>query len=468
MFKKGFTLIELLVVIAIIAILAAILFPVFAKAREKARQTACLNNQKQITTSILMYVQDHEELFPSNETVWGSINMDKGVLICPTYGNKFPNGYLFNATLGDRALGDLAVPDMATVTVDGINKTGNNTSNNVKDIDLRHSSAAIVSYADGHAELTGGPSFTAILKPVKNYNWLLSPPSTLGFATSCSPSYGYSMSVAYAGRVWIPNAASTGNGSNAYWASVTMDEAHPVSSVRVQWFCDGSNRLSNYSVQGSMDGKSWSTLGSVSLTTARTGDATDNVPAGGTWKMIRVLVPAGGYVGGGAFGGPGIYMIAPICATGYCNTGSVDWAHGPSFGATATAANHNTNNGTTSTNGDLTDGDTNRVGSSNPWPAGAHITVDLQQARQINNLTVYWDNYGGPPGYYSANVPVSYSTDGSTFTNVTGATTSPAQDGSYTSVAFTAITARYWRISGCSGGSSYGLVNQIACYGPVQ
>ncbi len=60
----GFTLIELLVVIAIIAILAAILFPVFAKAREKARQTACLSNMKQIGTGLLMYVQDYDELYP--------------------------------------------------------------------------------------------------------------------------------------------------------------------------------------------------------------------------------------------------------------------------------------------------------------------------------------------------------------------------------------------------------------------
>jgi len=62
---QGFTLIELLVVIAIIAILAAILFPVFAQAREKARQTSCLSNEKQIGLSLLMYVQDYDEQFPS-------------------------------------------------------------------------------------------------------------------------------------------------------------------------------------------------------------------------------------------------------------------------------------------------------------------------------------------------------------------------------------------------------------------
>ena len=64
--KRGFTLIELLVVIAIIAILAAILFPVFARAREKARQSSCLNNTKQITLGILMYAQDYDEKIVSN------------------------------------------------------------------------------------------------------------------------------------------------------------------------------------------------------------------------------------------------------------------------------------------------------------------------------------------------------------------------------------------------------------------
>jgi prepilin-type N-terminal cleavage/methylation domain-containing protein/prepilin-type processing-associated H-X9-DG protein len=68
--RFGFTLIELLVVIAIIAILAAILFPVFAQAREKARQSTCVSNLKQLSTGVMMYVQDHDEMYPrSNQDV---------------------------------------------------------------------------------------------------------------------------------------------------------------------------------------------------------------------------------------------------------------------------------------------------------------------------------------------------------------------------------------------------------------
>jgi prepilin-type N-terminal cleavage/methylation domain-containing protein len=76
--QRAFTLIELLVVIAIIAILAAILFPVFAQAREKARQASCVSNYKQMATSIIMYTQDYDELFPlgtvHNGTTWLGAN----------------------------------------------------------------------------------------------------------------------------------------------------------------------------------------------------------------------------------------------------------------------------------------------------------------------------------------------------------------------------------------------------------
>src|SRR5579872_7119000 len=72
--NKGFTLIELLVVIAIIAILAAILFPVFAKVREKARQTSCLSNEKQLGLGILQYTQDNDESFMPSDN--GAVGMN--------------------------------------------------------------------------------------------------------------------------------------------------------------------------------------------------------------------------------------------------------------------------------------------------------------------------------------------------------------------------------------------------------
>src|SRR5690349_23632523 len=64
--RQAFTLIELLVVIAIIALLAAILFPVFGRARENARRTACASNLKQIGLGVMQYVQDYDEMLPTN------------------------------------------------------------------------------------------------------------------------------------------------------------------------------------------------------------------------------------------------------------------------------------------------------------------------------------------------------------------------------------------------------------------
>src|SRR3954453_21359937 len=82
--RRGFTLIELLVVIAIIAILAAILFPVFAQAREKARQAACFSNMKQIALACMLYAQDYDEVIVPNVVVLGvGINMPTGL---PTSG----------------------------------------------------------------------------------------------------------------------------------------------------------------------------------------------------------------------------------------------------------------------------------------------------------------------------------------------------------------------------------------------
>jgi prepilin-type N-terminal cleavage/methylation domain-containing protein/prepilin-type processing-associated H-X9-DG protein len=109
-FRPGFTLIELLVVIAIIAILAAILFPVFAQAREKARQTTCTSNVKNLGLAVMMYAQDYDETYPplwylAGDGHWpntvrpyiGQGGSDptgkkwtKGIMVCPSAPLKEP------------------------------------------------------------------------------------------------------------------------------------------------------------------------------------------------------------------------------------------------------------------------------------------------------------------------------------------------------------------------------------------
>jgi len=116
--RKGFTLIELLVVIAIIAILAAILFPVFAKAREKARQASCLSNIKQVGIAFLQYVQDYDQVMPwvyangvyvpnpaGGANILNYVNVklypyckNTQLFVCPSdkTGNWYSSGYPFN------------------------------------------------------------------------------------------------------------------------------------------------------------------------------------------------------------------------------------------------------------------------------------------------------------------------------------------------------------------------------------
>lgn len=126
--SNAFTLIELLVVIAIIAILAAILFPVFAQARESARKTSCLSNNKQLGLAVMQYVQDYDEMYPCNS--WdtppiGTIDTDaknanylsalqwvwrvqpyaknKQIFVCPSDPNAKNGwtGYSLDGTCGD-------------------------------------------------------------------------------------------------------------------------------------------------------------------------------------------------------------------------------------------------------------------------------------------------------------------------------------------------------------------------------
>lgn len=187
--RRGFTLIELLVVIAIIAILAAILFPVFARAREKARQTSCLSNVKQMMTAWLMYAQDYDEM--SNRyagyTAPALVIPDGGpdywfellhpyvknsqIFSCPSYRNvrvysggqsaphpDFPDGvnYGYNTYGGQLALGDIQHPSRFGVILDGLNNywriANPPATNHYNWHSIRHNGGYNAGFSDGHAK----------------------------------------------------------------------------------------------------------------------------------------------------------------------------------------------------------------------------------------------------------------------------------------------------------------------------
>jgi prepilin-type N-terminal cleavage/methylation domain-containing protein/prepilin-type processing-associated H-X9-DG protein len=140
--KRGFTLIELLVVIAIIAILAAILFPVFAQAREAARKTSCISNTKQLGTALSMYAQDFDEVFPmGGSSAPGGIRWRQmvypyiknvGVYTCPS--EKSGN---FDAKI-----------NTTTGIIDTNNAGGYGTNSNIMRWDASRSLAEITAPAD--------------------------------------------------------------------------------------------------------------------------------------------------------------------------------------------------------------------------------------------------------------------------------------------------------------------------------
>lgn len=157
---QGFTLIELLVVVAIIAILAAILFPVFEKARQKAYQTTCLNNQKQLCTAAQLYAQDHEEVLPAAKG-WIATLATAGIAgqgwDCPSsnrLGSAAAPDYVYNLEVAGQSIGDLASPTTTMMTTDGIHDATADTELQVaysgRDTERRHKNGFIVSYLDGH------------------------------------------------------------------------------------------------------------------------------------------------------------------------------------------------------------------------------------------------------------------------------------------------------------------------------
>ena len=158
--RPGFTLIELLVVIAIIAILAAILFPVFAKAREKARQTACLSNQRQLAMGIIMYAGDNNETFPPNEGVYTSLAGTK--LVCQDRPIKTNTGYAMEVTAYGQLLS--AVPDP---TVQALVFDSDNDYADWQASVARHDGGYIAAYVDGHAAYTKTTTTTLGVNPTR-------------------------------------------------------------------------------------------------------------------------------------------------------------------------------------------------------------------------------------------------------------------------------------------------------------
>ena len=179
--RKGFTLIELLVVIAIIAILAAILFPVFARAREKARQSSCLSNTKQLGLAWMQYVQDYDEqvpytyvgrVYPGGPLVtwWKYIEpyvKNSQVFSCPSAGGDGYGsiGYGYNARIGWSALAKFVKPAETGVWIDcqkanaACSYSGSNSweffcnSHHCSRFAApRHNEGANIGFADGHSK----------------------------------------------------------------------------------------------------------------------------------------------------------------------------------------------------------------------------------------------------------------------------------------------------------------------------
>ena len=246
----GFTLIELLVVIAIIAILAAILFPVFSKAREKARQTTCTSNQKQMATATMMYIQENEEKLPGKD-FWSVVDGASGkILICPTAGKKISNAYGFNVNIAGKGLGEIADPVEVLLTADS--SSDDNFLAIPGDIADRHVNKAIGSYVDGHViyGATGSGLFStssenSLLK-------LTDAPGRLSAAPTTNPRFGAGFLLSDA----VPSA--TTHNWRVYksgGADVTITNMNNAHSVLPDGARSGGNPLGVYLKDGGQWGK---------------------------------------------------------------------------------------------------------------------------------------------------------------------------------------------------------------------
>jgi len=155
---KGFTLIELLVVIAIIAILAAILFPVFARARENARRSSCQSNMKNIALGFKQYIQDYDEKYPAKDTWTTAIftyTKSDQVLRCPSAGNTEATvaskiDYLYNAGL--HVAKESRIEATAVTVLNAEAARGVASSGAAASAPTRHFDGSNYSFVDGHVK----------------------------------------------------------------------------------------------------------------------------------------------------------------------------------------------------------------------------------------------------------------------------------------------------------------------------
>ena len=470
--RKGFTLIELLVVIAIIAILAAILFLAFPKAREKARQAACTSNLKQMVLALQIYTQENDEKLPLASAAWGVLNLPAKVLICPTKGKATSNGYVYNGFADGITLGEITDATQAVMFADGIGPN-NTATDSALHLDARHGGKLIVGYLDGHVAMsTGGPStvlLPLILQPVTNYNWLQLPAASVttfvgSSAANSGNGYGEPNDFRWGDWTWIPNVALTTSGTIDYWAGVTLPRPLPVSTVKVQFWLNSGHKLKKFYLQGSADGSSFSDIGFYDWGTLQSSARLlrDVAVTAGNYKAVRVLIKAGDYSSdlSNGYAGPGIIAIEPA-GNGAITFEEINWANKPTFNTVTSNSAGLGFNGLRYNDGYLFDDEGARTGrNSGNWIAGEYAQIDLTAARNVNRIVVVWDNT-----YRATSFEVSYSNDGTTFTTVSNKSaiinyTSTGAD-AYT---FTTTSARYWRVTMCVG-SGYMLLNQIMLYG---